>query len=171
MRKLATLLIGVLLLGFALPAFAEHKDGRFRATLTSFEEVPTLSTPGRGEFLAQIEPDDSAIHYVLSYSGLAGTVSVAHIHLGRRATVGGVIAFLCGGGGKPACPPSGTVQGTIRASDVVGPTEQGIQPGEFAELLRAMRVRATYANVHTDLFPAGEIRGQIRFDWRAFFEK
>ena len=34
-------------------------------------------------------------------------------------------------------------------------------PGEFGELVRAMRAGATYVNVHTNLSPGGEIRGQI----------
>jgi hypothetical protein len=74
---------------------------------------------------------------------------------------GGVATFLCGGGGKPACPPSGTVTGTISASDVIGPASQGIAAGELDALVRAMRHGVTYANVHTDKFPDGEIRGQI----------
>ncbi|MDQ4029624.1 MAG: CHRD domain-containing protein, partial [Actinomycetota bacterium] len=76
---------------------------------------------------------------------------------------GGVIAFLCGGGGKPACPAThGTVEGTIRPADVIGPAAQGIAAGEFDELVRAIRAGATYANVHSGTYPAGEIRGQIR---------
>ena len=51
--------------------------------------------------------------------------------------------------------------GTIAAADVIGPAAQGIAPGEFRELVRAMRAGATYANVHSTTFPAGEIRGQI----------
>jgi hypothetical protein len=47
-------------------------------------------------------------------------------------------------------------------ADVVGPTGQGIAPGEFAELVRAMRNGATYVNVHSTMFPKGEIRGNIR---------
>jgi len=47
---------------------------------------------------------------------------------------------------------------------VIGPTDRGIAAGEFAELVRAMRNGATYVNVHSVTYPAGEIRGNIRRD-------
>jgi hypothetical protein len=34
-------------------------------------------------------------------------------------------------------------------------------PGEFEEAITAMRDGAAYANVHTVVYPTGEIRGQI----------
>jgi hypothetical protein len=55
---------------------------------------------------------------------------------------------------------SARVTGTIVAADVVGPTAQGIDPGDFDSLVRAIRQGATYSNVHTAKFPSGEIRGQ-----------
>jgi hypothetical protein len=58
-------------------------------------------------------------------------------------------------------PHSGTITGTILPADVIGPAGQGIKPGEYAELLRAIRVGATYANVHSSLYPSGEIRAQL----------
>ena len=42
------------------------------------------------------------------------------------------------------------------------PFGQGIAPGEFAEFVRAIRAGVTYANVHSSMFPGGEIRTQIR---------
>ena len=49
----------------------------------------------------------------------------------------------------------------ITADNVVGPADQGLDPGAFNELLQALLDRATYANVHTEVHVAGEIRGQI----------
>ncbi len=145
----------------ATVAFADEQR-KARATLTGYEETPsTLSSPGRGEFRATIDDRNREIRYALTIGGLPTIAVVAHVHFGQRATTGGVSAFLCGGGGKPACPQNGTVEGTITPADVVGPTGQGIAPGEWDELVAAMRAGYTYANVHTSAFPGGEIRGQI----------
>jgi hypothetical protein len=53
------------------------------------------------------------------------------------------------------------VTGAITAAQIVGPAGQGIAAGEMAEVIRAIRARATYANVHTEAFPVGEIRGVV----------
>jgi hypothetical protein len=53
------------------------------------------------------------------------------------------------------------VNGTLTPADVIGPAGQGISSEEFAELLRAIRAGATYANVHSTSFVGGEIRGQV----------
>lgn len=87
-------------------------------------------------------------------------------------TVGGIVVWLCQTPGTmhpvvdlqdttPFCPASGTVTGTIEPEDVLTVTGQGIDAGQFAELVRAIRAGATYANVHSTLFGPGEIRGQI----------
>ena len=159
--------ISALAVGSALAG--DDDDGDFRASLNGYNEVVgppegSVSTTGRGTFRAEVE--GNRIDYTLTYSRLEGTVSQAHIHFAQRHVGGGVIAFLCGGGDKPACPsPSGTVTGTIDPADIIGPEPQGIEPGSFAEAVRAMRAGATYANVHsTPRWPAGEIRGQIGDD-------
>ncbi len=119
-------------------------------------------------FEATIAPTADGLAYTLSYSGLEGDVTQAHIHFGQRAVAGGISAWLCGNvatapAGTQACPPSpATVTGTITAANVVGPTGQGIAPGELGELLRAIKAGVAYANVHSTKFPSGEIRGQLR---------
>ena len=123
-----------------------------------------VSSVATGSFEATIDDDASRIDFTLSYADLEAPVLFAHVHFGQRSVNGGVAAFLCGGGSKPACPQSGTVTGTIVPADVVGPAGQGIAAGEFGELVAAIRAGRTYANVHSTKFPAGEIRGQINDD-------
>jgi len=139
-----------------------NRRNSLKARLKAFEEVPAISSTGRGELRLKIV-DESSIEFDLTYQDLEGvTTTASHIHLGQTSVNGGVSVFLCGGGGRPACTPdSGTFSGTITAADVIGPAGQGIAAGEFAELLRALRAGKTYVNVHTDKHPGGEIRGQI----------
>jgi CHRD domain-containing protein len=151
------LLVTALIVAVA-PAHHKRNSG-LRAFLNGFSEVPANSTTGHGKFKAKRE--NGSITFELSYQDLEGTAQAAHIHFAQRDVNGGVAAFLCGGGGKPACPPSGTVTGNIAASDVIGPAGQGIAAGELDELVRAIKHGVTYVNVHTDKFPDGEIRGQI----------
>ncbi|MCA1615461.1 MAG: CHRD domain-containing protein [Acidobacteria bacterium] len=148
-----------------------------RAFLTGYEEVPAVSTTGDGTFQARVSEDESSIQYELSYKELQGNVLQAHIHLGQPGVNGGISVWLCGNqnasppvnppAGTQPCPaPPATITGTITAANVIGPTAQGIAPGEFAELLAAIRAGATYVNVHTTLWPGGEIRSQIGTDNR-----
>ncbi len=144
-------------------SLAVAQQTEFQASLRGAEEVPAISTQATGDFRAVLDEGRQQIRYVLRYSGIeGGEAFAAHIHLGQRNVNGGVIAFLCGGGGKPDCPArSGEVRGVIRPSDIIGPESQGIAPGEFQEAVRAMFAGLTYANVHSEKFPGGEIRGQI----------
>jgi hypothetical protein len=138
--------------------------------LQGFEEVPALFTTGRGLLRATLNFDESFFEYELRFEDLVGTVTQAHIHFAQKGVNGGIVVWLCGTAtnpgpaGTPLCggPSSGIVSGTIDAADVVGPAGQGISAGEFQELLRAMRTGVTYANIHSTVYPGGEIRGQIR---------
>jgi CHRD domain len=166
-RRSVLLAISVLAAGLLVASLAGASAGKknFKADLDGYNEVPAVSSNGFGTFRAMIDDDAQTITYELSYGGLNSAALFAHIHLGQRNVNGGVSAFLCGGGDKPACP-AGTgaeemVSGVIDAADVIGPAGQGIAPGEFDELVRAIRARVTYANVHTSTQPGGEIRDQL----------
>ena len=41
-------------------------------------------------------------------------------------------------------------------------TDQGISPGNLRQVIRAVLSGETYVNVHSQRFPAGEIRGQVK---------
>ena len=172
MRKL-NLLAGLAvtpLLYLASGVWADDDRHQFKARLHGFNEPPSISSTGSGEFRAKISPDETSFEYELSFQDLEGDVTQAHIHLGQRGVNGGISIWLCGTvalpgpAGTPSCggPRSGMATRTVSAADVIGPAGQGIAAGEFAEVLKAMRAGVTYANVHSTRNPGGEIRGQIR---------
>jgi len=137
--------------------------------LRGFDEVPSISSPARGLFRAFVNRHTGTIAYRLSYDNLQGEVLQAHLHLGQRGVNGGVSVFLCQTaanpdptGLAPTCPQSGSVSGQLQSANVIGPNLQGIAPGEFEELLKAIRAGAVYVNVHSTAWPGGEIRGQTR---------
>jgi len=151
-----------------LPAAAQAQDRQFKATLISYEEVPALSNTGSGAFKMLIDFTDTSFEYELSFSGVSGSgATQSHIHIAQKGVNGGVMVFFCSnlGNGPPGtqpCPANGTITGKITAADVIGgAASQGIAAGEFAEVLAAIRAGTVYANVHSALFPGGEIRGQV----------
>jgi hypothetical protein len=128
--------------------------------------VGAISTTGRGAFRAEIDEASGVISYTLRYSNLVGAVTQSHLHFGQHHTTGGISVWLCQATARapepqtpPECAPE--VSGTIVAANVIGPVGQGIAPGEFAELVAAIKAGVVYANVHSSTYPAGEIRGQL----------
>ena len=146
---------------FAVPA-ARSATEKFSASLVGANEVPPINTAGSGAFGMQIV--GSNITFSLSFSDLSSTLSVAHIHFAPSQVAGGVMIFLCGGGGQPDCPATtaGTITGTITAANVTGPITQGINAGDLDSALEAVRAGLGYVNMHTTNFAGGEIRGQIK---------
>jgi hypothetical protein len=155
-------------LGFSIPAMASDNFG---ARLRGNEEVPPISSLGQGFFFATLNDSETTLSYSLVYFGLQGSVTQAHIHIGQPGVNGGIVLFLCtnltppaGVPAPPACPNGpgqNFVSGTLTAANVITQTAQGIAAGEFSEVIDGMRAIVSYANVHSDQFPGGEIRGQI----------
>jgi len=179
--------LAAFMVGFSAAAMADNDrndSDRFSARLSGYNEVhfiagaPALrgaiSTQARGSFRAVIDDSANTIHYELSFEGLESDVTQAHIHFGQRHTVGGIVVWLCQTAGTkapdpvaaftPQCggPRASTVTGTIVPAQVITATGQGIDAGEFDEVVRAIRAGRVYANVHSATFGSGEIRGQLR---------
>jgi hypothetical protein len=162
----SALVISVLMAVTVGVAQAEH----IGATLTGYEEVPSVSTVASGEFRGFISRNDDSIDYELTYSGLQGAVRQAHIHVAQLGVNGSIVIWLCGTATNPGptgtqtCPPSGAVTGHITAANVIaGSTEsQQLTAGDLEEVIRVIRAGAAYVNVHTSLSGGGEIRGQIQ---------
>jgi hypothetical protein len=190
MRRLAllTAIVGAGVLAVAAVAIGNDDDGSSKngARLNGYQEVNSISTAGFGSFHLKVNRGGNSVDYTLSYRGLESAVTQAHIHFAQRSVNGGIAVWLCDGvagappdpPGAPArpvaempiCPPAsgGSVSGTFTANDLLNAGGRGLGPGtgpgnerEWEELLDAIKVGHTYANVHTATFGGGEIRGQI----------
>lgn len=174
----------------AAPLAFAHDDGndhqrRVATDLSGYNEVHFVAGPpaalrgavssrATGRFRATIDDVAKVIRYELEYNGLEGDVTQSHIHFGQKHTAGGIVVWLCQTSTTqapdsvrtvtPLCPANtlgGPVRGTIQPFQVLAQSAQGIEAGEFDEVVRAIRAGAAYANVHSTLFPPGEIRGQL----------
>ena len=119
------------------------------ADLNGHQENPDVATSATGKGLAVISVDASTVTYLVTFSGLSGTVNAAHIHTGAVGANGGVIL--------PLVPGPSPMTGTLTAANFAasGPVTS------FAEAIAAIRAGTTYYNLHTTANPGGEIRGQI----------
>ena len=178
--KLSGVLAATLMTMIVPPVTADPPNTTSQPTvtteLTGYQETPlTINSPGSGEFTATIQGNGTAIAYTLTYRDLSSPVTQAHIHFGRPAISGMIVLFLCantppitppvGVPTPPPCPAApATVTGTLTAADVIARPAQGIDPGAagLAEMLKAIRAGAAYANVHTIVYPSGEIRGRLQ---------
>ena len=142
-------------------ATAKGRNHNFRAPLSGDEEVPPVDTRARGLAKFQLSKDETELEYRLNVANIEH-LTMAHIHQGERGENGPVVTWL-----YPDSPPPQLIEGrfsgvlatgTITDEDLVGPLEDD----SLAELFAIMRAEETYVNVHTEAFPAGEVRGQIR---------
>jgi CHRD domain len=139
-----------------------------RAKLTGFQESPPKLSPSTGTFEATVI--GSTLSYKLTYTKLSSPAFMSHIHFAQPAVNGGIFLWLCGSttapgpAGTPTCPPDGgTVSRSgVTAADIQGLPLQNLTAGDFAGVLSIIRSGDAYVNVHTTLFPAGEIRGFVR---------
>jgi hypothetical protein len=158
-------------LGVVAVAVATNGGRKIDERLTGFQEQPAaISTTASGKFHATFSRFGERFRYKLSYRDMEGAVTQAHIHFGGETQAAGISVWLCANNppittapaGTQSCPPSpATITGEVDSGDVVGPSAQGIGPGEFDEFLDAMDAGLTYVNVHSATFPSGEIRAQI----------
>jgi len=133
---------------------------RFSATLSSANETPASPHPNASATgSATYTVNGSTVNFTVTFSGLSGNATAAHIHVGSASEAGGVVVgpFT----GVPAAT-SGTFTGSFTAADVkAGSTASTtITAGDLNSMLTAMRAGNTYTNIHTASNPAGEIRGQ-----------
>jgi hypothetical protein len=136
---LAVAVAGLVLAGCA--QFSAAEGELYGAAMSGAEEVPAVASPGTADAEVRYEPKTSLVHWRVTYSGLSGPVTGAHIHgpAGPGQNAGVLIPF-----------------GNLNASPITG--QARITPEQLGQLSSGQ----WYVNLHTARNPGGEIRGQLR---------
>lgn len=109
------------------------------AHLAGSHQVPPNTRPGTGMAEASFNRDTRELRYTVTYSGLSGPATAAHIHGPAAPTANAPVVILFDSAASP-------IRGAARLS-----------PAQAADLLAGRY----YVNVHTAAHPGGEIRGQL----------
>ena len=144
-----------LLMGCATEKSAAGKPpGIKNFALTPGEEVPPCAAAvagAQGSGNVTLSPDESSLTATVTYSGLSGPVTAAHIHSGKAGAAGPVVLPISGDLTSPFTK-------TFTAADYVAAPGA---PADFASFVQALKGGGAYVNVHTAACKPGEIRGQI----------
>lgn len=149
MRHRAVALVAGLAVTIALalgsPAAAQGRP--LSTMLTGSAEAPGPGDPdASGSAFISLNQGLGEVCFDLSWANIDGTVTASHIHVAPAGMAGPVVVPLFVGQSFP---------GTGSAS--------GCTSGVDEELIKAIRQdpAAYYVNVHSTVFPAGAIRGQL----------
>lgn len=138
------------------------------ATLSGPAEAPPNNSPGTGSSLVTIDVAANTMRVQATFSGLLAGVTASHIH-GPTAVAGAGTAGVATA--VPTFPgfPSGVTFGTydqtfnMLLASSYNPsfmTNNGGTPASaFAALRAAIAAGKAYLNIHSSMFPGGEIRG------------
>jgi hypothetical protein len=166
MRKLLAPLVVSALLGFAGAAHAQVTN--FTTTLSGANESPPNSSPGTGTASVLINELSDEMRVHINFSGLTSGSTASHIHcctpepLTGTAPVATMVPTFTG---FPLGVTSGTYDMTFNLLDAstYNPAfvsaHGGTPDSAEAALLAGITAGTSYLNIHTALYPAGEIRG------------
>ena len=110
----------------------------FSATINGGQETPPNASPGTGTGSFTMDTVANTLSFNITFSGLLAPESAAHIHGFAGPGVAAGILF-----GLPAGSPKIGVWNFTEAQE--------------ANIIAGL----TYVNIHSTMFPGGEIRGQI----------
>lgn len=124
--------------------------------LNGTQETPPVTTTASGKAVAEYNKETRVMTYTVNWSGLTGPVAGMHIHgVADPGAPAGVVQNIITSSGGIARPgssfgPTGSISASVFVDNLVI-READLLAGKY------------YFNIHTQQFPAGEIRGQITF--------
>jgi hypothetical protein len=151
MLTLGVVAVSAILCVFAVglqPVHAVSSLIQCTAALAGSNEVPPNASQGTGSISFTFDQSTSTSTWTESFSGLSAAATAAHIH--AAAPVGSTAGVQVPFTGVPPAT-SGSYSGTST-------TIISLTAAQFAAALLAGNA---YANIHSSVYPGGEIRGQL----------
>lgn len=162
--------LAVLTLAFAAASPAVAAITIYTTTLSGQAEATPNDSPGTGTATVTVDSVTSQIRIQSSFSALLSPSTVAHIHCctpepltGTAGVATQTPTFV----GFPAGVTSGSYDSIFDLDDAsfYNPafvTAEGGLDGAKASFLAGLDAGTSYFNIHSEMFPAGEIRGFLK---------
>lgn len=156
MRRVLFVMAAVLVAG-AMSAGVARAQGtiQFAANMSGSSENPGVLTGANAVATVTLNADRT-VTYNIPVFNLASGATQGHFHVGGVGLNGPIVVDI-------VVPP--TISNDFGLSGTVGPSnlrprpEQGIN--SWDDFLQSLVGGQTYLNIHTQVFPGGEIRGQV----------
>jgi CHRD domain/PEP-CTERM motif len=158
-------LLNMAVLAFIVATPSQATVINYFAVLSGANENPANASGGTGNAHVIIDTNLQTMEVIVAFSGLSGQTTASHIHccalpptnVGVATTVPTFTGF-----------PTGVKNGTydfvfdLTAASTYNPafvTAHGGLANAEADLLAGLAAGKAYLNIHTNLYPGGEIRG------------
>lgn len=138
------------------------------ASLSGPAEAPPNNSPGTGKALITIDAVANTMRVQATFSGLLAGVTASHIHAPTAVAgtgTAGVATTLPTFPGFPSAVTGGTYDQTFNMllassyNPAYVTNNGGTTASAFAALRAAITAGKAYLNIHSSMFPGGEIRG------------
>jgi hypothetical protein len=163
--KLRILLLSSLV---AIAAQSMAHEMIYVGTLSGLQEAPQNASAGTGTVRYTFDLDMFTMRVQATFSGLTGTVTASHLHVGNGpGTNGGVASMTPSYSAFPTGVTSGTYDRTFdmtvasnwNAAFVTA--NGGTLSTAFNTLIARLDAGRGYHNIHTSAVPSGEIRADL----------
>ncbi len=119
----------------------------FTNAYSGLNEVPPNASTATGTITGTYEPISNTIFYSLNFTGLTGTTVAGHLHAPGLIGVNAPVIYGYRGF------PTGVTSGSFTSFNIISEAEElFLTNGQI------------YSNIHTNVFPGGELRAQIVLD-------
>lgn len=159
----------VVMLGTTQSTYAD--EFIFTTSLSGPAEAPPNMSPGTGFSIVTYDSTAHTLRVQITFSGLLANTTASHIHSATAipgAGIAGVATQVPSFAGFPLGVTSGTMDNTfdLTLASSWNPTfinnNGGTTASAEAALILGIIEGRAYVNVHTTMFPGGEIRGFLQ---------